>query len=169
FGYQNPPRNSPRCGQCIRVFVGTKSVYVKVVDKCEACKSGDVDVSPVAFKLLADPALGRVNSRWEVASQSQCSSNNGGSNSPVPPNSIAVSISSTSTFALPTSTVTPTYSTASSNPPASTYQTNPMAPNSNSLLSNLHLHSQSQRVQPLIVIYPIFLTIFYVFSFFILN
>lgn len=43
---------------------GGKSIIVKIVDRCEACAIGDIDLTPAAFKLLADPALGRTDVEW---------------------------------------------------------------------------------------------------------
>ncbi|KAG5640627.1 hypothetical protein DXG03_007888 [Asterophora parasitica] len=44
---------------------GGKSIVVKIVDRCEGCKPGDIDLTPAAFAALADPALGRTDVEWE--------------------------------------------------------------------------------------------------------
>lgn len=63
------PNENPLCGKMIRIqrtdaSGATKSVDVKVVDRCEACKAQDVDLSPTAFNTVADEALGRVTGSW---------------------------------------------------------------------------------------------------------
>ncbi|KAG6916924.1 hypothetical protein DXG01_004685 [Tephrocybe rancida] len=43
---------------------GAKSIIVKIVDRCEACEEGDIDLTPTAFAALADPGLGRTDVEW---------------------------------------------------------------------------------------------------------
>jgi hypothetical protein len=43
---------------------GGKSIVVKIVDRCEACKEGDIDLTPTAFGALADLGLGRAPVEW---------------------------------------------------------------------------------------------------------
>ncbi|KAG5337153.1 hypothetical protein J132_07720 [Termitomyces sp. J132] len=43
---------------------GDKQIVVKIVDRCEACKEGDIDLTMTAFAALADPALGRTGVTW---------------------------------------------------------------------------------------------------------
>jgi hypothetical protein len=43
---------------------GGKSIVVKIVDRCEACAVGDIDLTPKAFAALADMALGRTDVEW---------------------------------------------------------------------------------------------------------
>ncbi|KAG6869868.1 hypothetical protein C0992_001744, partial [Termitomyces sp. T32_za158] len=43
---------------------GDKQIVVGIVDRCEACKEGDIDLTPAAFQALADPALGRTSVTW---------------------------------------------------------------------------------------------------------
>lgn len=43
---------------------GNKSVDVVVVDRCVGCLPTDLDLSPSAFDVLADEALGRVVGSW---------------------------------------------------------------------------------------------------------
>ncbi|KAF7297245.1 DPBB-1 domain-containing protein [Mycena indigotica] len=44
---------------------GSKSIQVKIVDRCVGCKVGDIDLTPAAFAALADPALGRTSVKWQ--------------------------------------------------------------------------------------------------------
>ncbi|KAJ7079979.1 hypothetical protein B0H15DRAFT_857557 [Mycena belliarum] len=44
---------------------GAKSIQVKIVDRCVGCAVGDIDLTPAAFKALADPALGRTDVTWQ--------------------------------------------------------------------------------------------------------
>lgn len=68
-GATNPNAN-PLCGRSIRVTRdqgggrGNKSVDVVVVDRCVGCLATDLDMSPSAFSVLADEALGRVVGSW---------------------------------------------------------------------------------------------------------
>jgi len=54
-----------RCGSCV-VVVGPddSEVIVQIVDRCPACKPGDLDLSRDAFELLAPLAKGRIPIRW---------------------------------------------------------------------------------------------------------
>ncbi|KAF9186395.1 hypothetical protein BGZ51_002038 [Haplosporangium sp. Z 767] len=65
FGDFSRPKNSPACGQCIRVSGPNGTVEVQVVDMCPGCKSGDVDLSPGAFAKVAHLDSGRVPISWE--------------------------------------------------------------------------------------------------------
>jgi len=49
-------------------FTGSRSVVVKVVDRCEGCAYDDVDFSPSAFDQLASQSEGRVAITWEWVS-----------------------------------------------------------------------------------------------------
>ncbi|RHZ82906.1 hypothetical protein Glove_103g119 [Diversispora epigaea] len=55
----NPNRNS-KCGKSIKVTRGKKSVIVKMMDRCAGCKSGDIDLSPAAFKKIGTLGEGRL-------------------------------------------------------------------------------------------------------------
>ncbi|KAK7000855.1 hypothetical protein R3P38DRAFT_2560261, partial [Favolaschia claudopus] len=44
---------------------GSKSIQVRIVDRCEVCKVGDIDLTPAAFSALADMALGRTDVKWQ--------------------------------------------------------------------------------------------------------
>jgi hypothetical protein len=43
---------------------GDKTIRVKIVDRCVGCAEGDIDLTPHAFELLADKALGRTSVEW---------------------------------------------------------------------------------------------------------
>ncbi|TLS23367.1 uncharacterized protein PpBr36_06195 [Pyricularia pennisetigena] len=61
------PNNNRLCGRKIRVSAdgGRDSIEVTVVDRCEGCKSTDLDLSPAAFRRLADESRGRVKGEWQ--------------------------------------------------------------------------------------------------------
>jgi len=66
YGNDPNPNNSKQCGRSIRVKYGGKSAVVKVVDKCPGCKTGDLDLSPAAFKqVVGDLGIGRVRGTWD--------------------------------------------------------------------------------------------------------
>jgi hypothetical protein len=65
FGTFARPSASPACGACIRVTGPKGTVMVRIVDKCPVCKKGDVDLSPAAFKMIADEVSGRVGITWK--------------------------------------------------------------------------------------------------------
>jgi len=44
---------------------GTRSIQVQIVDRCEGCEEGDIDLTPAAFAALADMSLGRTSVSWE--------------------------------------------------------------------------------------------------------
>jgi hypothetical protein len=44
---------------------GDKSIQVKIVDRCEGCAFGDIDLTPAAFAALADMSLGRTSVSWQ--------------------------------------------------------------------------------------------------------
>lgn len=53
------------CGTCVVVVGPDESeILVRVVDRCPACKPGDLDLSRDAFQLLAPLAKGRIPIRW---------------------------------------------------------------------------------------------------------
>ncbi|MET9633998.1 RlpA-like double-psi beta-barrel domain-containing protein [Lentzea sp. NPDC006480] len=53
------------CGAEILVEKGGQTVTAKVTDRCGACASGDIDLSPAAFRKIADPGEGRVEVKWD--------------------------------------------------------------------------------------------------------
>ncbi|KAI1814454.1 RlpA-like double-psi beta-barrel-protein domain-containing protein-containing protein [Poronia punctata] len=60
----SPSQYSGNCGKRATIRKDGKTVHVKVVDKCPGCKSGSIDVSPAAFKTLADLGVGRTGVTW---------------------------------------------------------------------------------------------------------
>jgi expansin (peptidoglycan-binding protein) len=54
------------CGACVRVIGPQGAVTVRIVDECPTCRSGDLDLSPVAFERLAPRGQGRVPIRWST-------------------------------------------------------------------------------------------------------
>ncbi|CAG8438945.1 18945_t:CDS:2 [Rhizophagus irregularis] len=56
------------CFDCIEIRnpANNKNIIVKVIDKCAGCPpdGNNVDLTPFAFKQLADIILGRVNIEW---------------------------------------------------------------------------------------------------------
>lgn len=56
---------SALCGACV-VVIGPDDdeLIVQIVDRCPACKPGDLDLSREAFELLAPRAKGRIPIRW---------------------------------------------------------------------------------------------------------
>jgi expansin (peptidoglycan-binding protein) len=56
---------SAACGACATITgPHATSVTVRIVDKCPECPQGDIDLSPVAFAVIADLPLGRVPISW---------------------------------------------------------------------------------------------------------
>jgi len=64
FGNYVNGADCPYCGKCAEVKGPLGTVKVKIVDKCPVCKFGDLDLSPSAFNLIADPVQGRVPISW---------------------------------------------------------------------------------------------------------
>src|SRR5204862_678574 len=56
------------CGACLAVAGPAGEVIVRVVDRCPACKHGDLDLSREAFARIAPLSAGRASIAWrEVA------------------------------------------------------------------------------------------------------
>jgi hypothetical protein len=55
------PNLNKNCFRYATVRYGAKSVVVKIVDRCEGCEYGDIDLSPAAFCQLSVPDAGRIN------------------------------------------------------------------------------------------------------------
>ncbi|CAG8526028.1 4762_t:CDS:2 [Diversispora eburnea] len=60
----NPNRNT-KCGKRVKVTRGSKSVIVKIVDRCEDCNPNSIDLSPAAFKKLVGLLTGRTKCSWQ--------------------------------------------------------------------------------------------------------
>jgi len=82
YGEYPNPNNSVVCGRCVKVVHGSNEVVVEIVDKCPVCKSGDVDLSPTAFKdLFGGLEVGRVsNVKWFEVSCSELGKSKSNSN-----------------------------------------------------------------------------------------
>jgi hypothetical protein len=60
----NPNNNALR-GRRLRAWYGGKQVDLTVVDRCEACREHDIDLSPSAFQVFAGLEVGVVHGSWE--------------------------------------------------------------------------------------------------------
>jgi hypothetical protein len=73
--------NSVKCGECIKITNGDKSIYVTVIDQCQVLSNKDhFDLSKEAFaELLGKDGVfrGSSNGNWEVVSNSNCKGNLG--------------------------------------------------------------------------------------------
>lgn len=66
FGDAVNPNNSPTCKKCAKVCGPNGSVVVRIKDKCGGCRSGDIDLTVRAFKIVVgDLKIGRQRGvRW---------------------------------------------------------------------------------------------------------
>ncbi|KAL2118847.1 hypothetical protein VTJ04DRAFT_5806 [Mycothermus thermophilus] len=64
YGPRNDPSKNPRCGNILRVTYGGKSVDVTIVDRCEGCVRGGINLSPAAFGKLANLDVGVIYADW---------------------------------------------------------------------------------------------------------
>lgn len=55
---------SATCGGCIEVSGGNGRVIARIVDRCPACKPGELDLSRETFAILAPLERGRIAVRW---------------------------------------------------------------------------------------------------------
>jgi rare lipoprotein A (peptidoglycan hydrolase) len=63
------------CYKCMKITnnKNKKNVVVKIVDKCAGCKVGKaIDLTPAAFKKLADLDVGVIDISWKAV---RCPSN----------------------------------------------------------------------------------------------
>ncbi|CAG8541596.1 14213_t:CDS:2 [Acaulospora morrowiae] len=58
------PNFNPFCGKQVDISFGGKTITCTVVDRCDGCLFGSLDLSPAAFQALADPSLGRIKISW---------------------------------------------------------------------------------------------------------
>jgi expansin (peptidoglycan-binding protein) len=65
-GAGDNPNNNPICGKKAQITCNGKTITVTITDRCQACKYGDLDLSPAAFDALADPSVGRTDMTWEM-------------------------------------------------------------------------------------------------------
>ncbi len=62
--------SSYACGSYIHVDgPNSTSVNVRIVDRCVGCTKGSIDLSPLAFSMLADTMLGNIPVSWRVIPQ----------------------------------------------------------------------------------------------------
>lgn len=61
------PNVDPMCGKQAKIVdpVTSKSIIVTIRDKCEYCKTNDIDVSPSAFEKLNSKSVGRFIVTWD--------------------------------------------------------------------------------------------------------
>ncbi|KAF9467021.1 RlpA-like double-psi beta-barrel-protein domain-containing protein-containing protein, partial [Collybia nuda] len=66
------PNNNPICGKRLKATYKGKSVIVKVVDRCAGCKGAhDIDMAPIAFRVLASENQGRLHGvQWNWTNSS---------------------------------------------------------------------------------------------------
>ncbi|XP_055351830.1 papain inhibitor-like [Paramacrobiotus metropolitanus] len=66
YGVHSNPNNAPVCSKCalVKAVESGEQVKVKVVDQCNGCASGAIDLSPAAFEKLADKDLGHIEVTW---------------------------------------------------------------------------------------------------------
>ncbi len=69
FSYWTTPNPNldPMCRRSARVTDPStgRSVEVRIKDKCSGCASGDIDLSPAAFRQLRDLGVGRFRANWD--------------------------------------------------------------------------------------------------------
>ncbi|KAK9674852.1 hypothetical protein K7432_016838, partial [Basidiobolus ranarum] len=53
------------CGKCVKVTGPKGSVVVLIRDLCGSCRGGDIDLTPAAFKKIANLKDGRVKVTWK--------------------------------------------------------------------------------------------------------
>ncbi len=58
--------NSQVCGECVSLTGPNGTIVIRIVDLCPECPQGDIDLSPLAFSMIADTSLGRVPITWRV-------------------------------------------------------------------------------------------------------
>jgi expansin (peptidoglycan-binding protein) len=58
--------NSVVCGECVSLTGPNATIVIRIVDGCPGCSQGGIDLSPLAFSIIADTALGRVPITWHV-------------------------------------------------------------------------------------------------------
>jgi expansin (peptidoglycan-binding protein) len=54
------------CGACVRVRGPRGEIVIRIVDLCPECPQGTIDLSPLAFSMIADTILGRVPITWQL-------------------------------------------------------------------------------------------------------
>ena len=54
------------CGSCVEIDGPDSTIRVRIVDQCPECNAGHIDLSPLAFSLIAQIEHGRVPITWRV-------------------------------------------------------------------------------------------------------
>ncbi|MFC7308898.1 RlpA-like double-psi beta-barrel domain-containing protein [Streptomyces monticola] len=57
-------KNFELCHKWIEVTHGDHTIYARIVDKCKACKVGEIDLTPAAVKALGNPSAKDI--KWKV-------------------------------------------------------------------------------------------------------
>ncbi|KAI5776860.1 RlpA-like double-psi beta-barrel-protein domain-containing protein-containing protein [Geopyxis carbonaria] len=57
-------RGKGECGRRVKIQRGGRSCIVTIVDLCQGCAYGDIDLSITAFKKVAKQSEGRVPIKW---------------------------------------------------------------------------------------------------------
>ncbi|KAK1751534.1 hypothetical protein QBC47DRAFT_434716 [Echria macrotheca] len=61
------PNNNALCGRNIKLNYNGNTYTLMVADRCEACASDDLDLSPAVFQLLEPLERGRIQGTWDWA------------------------------------------------------------------------------------------------------
>lgn len=67
-GFGAMSNGNPVCGKKASISYNGKHTTVTITDKCPGCSHGDLDLSPAAFKSLADEGAGRIKISWQFSS-----------------------------------------------------------------------------------------------------
>lgn len=54
------------CGSCVQVTGPNGVIHIRIVDLCPECPQNHIDLSPLAFSMIGDIALGGVPIRWQL-------------------------------------------------------------------------------------------------------
>jgi expansin (peptidoglycan-binding protein) len=54
------------CGECVTVTGPKGTILIRIVDLCPECPRGNIDLSPLAFAMIGDIALGHVPITWQL-------------------------------------------------------------------------------------------------------
>lgn len=60
--------NSYACGSCVEIDGPDSTIRIRIVDQCPECEPGHIDLSPLAFSLIAPMEHGKVPITWRVTS-----------------------------------------------------------------------------------------------------
>ncbi|KAI0071194.1 hypothetical protein K474DRAFT_1669265 [Panus rudis PR-1116 ss-1] len=68
LGGEKNPNNNPICNKKLTAKFKGKSVSVTIVDECPGCGTDGLDLSPAAFKKLADLSVGVLEgTTWTIS------------------------------------------------------------------------------------------------------